>query len=174
MGRIGKFLITNKKPPAASLQKSLAAEAESNVCAISRTASWFDWGYAFKSKNGCRWVAAYNNNGEVCAYGVWGMREESWSGDRDMRAHLVKLAGTSKTAKQAVLATIIKEAFESRALLIETLCSYPSTERVLCRASFIRHRRAPLIARKITQENLPANIHNHETWRIMGGDVDTF
>tara|TARA_Y100001960_G_C14743441_1_gene864316 strand:- start:1256 stop:2329 length:1074 start_codon:yes stop_codon:yes gene_type:complete len=173
-GKFGPFRITNKRPPEESIIEIIASDTEPNVCSISKSTKWFQWRYTSESENGYKWITAYSKNDKACGFGVWGMREEGWGGSRDMRAHLVELVGASEGAKRAVLAAIIKEAFESHAMLLETLCSYPSTERVLRRAGFIRHRRAPLITRKTTTSNLPANIHNHSTWRIIGGDVDTF
>lgn len=173
-GRAGGFVVTEGTPPLDDVAALAAMAMEKDTCRIDRSQTWFDWRYANGALNGYRWTAARDANGRLAAVAVWGMRDETWGDVADRRAHLVELFGETPAAKSAALAAALTQARSAHAILMETLCSIPPTERVLRRAGFFRHRKAPLIARKTTAENLPANIHDHHAWRIMGGDVDTF
>jgi hypothetical protein len=101
------------------------------------------------------------------------MRDESWGGVADGRAHLVELAGADGRALRSVVATIIGRAASRRAWLLEALTNEPAAVTAFRRAGFVSHRGAPFIVRALTERALGADIHNHAAWRIMGGDVDT-
>ncbi len=169
------FRIGDGRPEQDELMAVVAgAGAKENTCRIERGPAWFDWRYAPAAENEYRWITARTAAGELTALAVWGMRSAAWGDERDMRAHLVELLGMSAEAKRAVLAATVNAARDRGAMVLETLCADPKNEPLLRRAGFLRHRQAPLITRKTTAENLPANVHDHAAWRIIGGDIDTF
>jgi len=142
-------------------------------CAITRDQRWIDWRYSDDTDNDYEWVCAYDR-GALVAAGVWGMRNAEWGVCVDLRAHVTELMGLSDGAARAVLAYMIARARTRGAMLIETINNIPLIMSSLRRAGFIAHRRAPFIVRGLSARTLDANIHSHESWRIEGGDVDTF
>jgi len=111
--------------------------------------------------------------GKVFAAGVWGMRNSTWHKNADGRAHLMELFGTDPAGLEALLAAIIDRAWLRHAWLIETITNVHSVTAALRRAGFVRHRMAPFIIRALATRVLAGNIHDHASWRIMGGDIDT-
>lgn len=159
-------------PSASDIDRLLASWCpEKELCRIERSAIWFAWRYAAEAENDYRWFTALKG-GQPVATGVWGMQNKSWPA-RDGRAHIVELFGNEEGCR-AVLAAIIRNAWQQGAWLIETVSNVPSIVSALRRAGFIRHRMAPLIVRGLTRRNLAANIHTHSQWRLSGGDIDTF
>jgi len=140
---------------------------------IDRTPNWLKWRYADQSENDYEWVCAYRQ-GKLSAIGVWGMQNVQWGQVADQRAHLVELSGIDHTARQAILATVIKRAFQKSAILIETMTNIGEVTATLRRAGFIRHRQAPLIIRSLDNDVADAAVYDHDLWRFIGGDVDTF
>ena len=143
-----------------------------DLCRIERTADWLDWRYCKVSAHDYEWVTTLRA-GSVVAAGVWGMRDASWNKNADGRAHLVELFGTDPAAITALLSVIIDRAWLRNAWVIETITNVQSVTVALRRAGFVRHRMAPFIVRAITSRMLAGNIHDHSSWRIMGGDIDT-
>lgn len=145
---------------------------EADICSIERTAEWLDWRYCPEAAHDYEWVMALRA-GSVVGAGVWGMRNSSWGKNGDGRAHLVELFGTDPAALTALLSAIIDRAWLRNAWAIETVTNVQSVTAVLSRAGFVRHRMAPFIVRALSSRRLDGNIHNHNSWRIMGGDIDT-
>ncbi len=146
--------------------------AERGICRIERTREWLAWRYAPEAAHDYEWVCARRGEALVAA-GAWGMRNESWGGEADERAHLVELAGADGRALRSVVATIIGRAAARRAWLLEAVTNQPAAVAAFRRAGFVSHRGAPLIVRALTGRALDADIHDHAAWRIIGGDVDT-
>ena len=142
-------------------------------CAVNRSIDWLDWRYSAAAENDYRWVVA-STDGELKAIGIWGRRTNTWGRAADNRAHLVELLGEDPAALRAVLATIIGDAQNKNAILLETLCNIKPICRVLRKAGFYRHRRAPFIVKKLGTTPLDVEVLEHGNWRIFGGDVDTF
>ena len=161
------------KPPPDALFKQIGAWHDRiGGNRIDRTSDWMDWRYSDRSENNYEWVCAYRHDALV-AFGVWGMQNENWD-EADHRAHLVELCGADKSARQAVLASIIDRAWDKSAILIETMSNIGEVTATLRRAGFIKHRQAPLIIRSLGDTILDDQIYDHASWQFMGGDVDTF
>lgn len=172
-GRRHAMEIRIGRPPDDELQKIIDASADEATCRVARSLAWLKWRYDAASSNNYRWICAYRS-GELRGVGVWGMRDASWGGIADGRAHLVELMGDNAAALEAVLAAVIFDARAGRALLLETLSNIPPVEKALSRAGFLRHRKAPLIVKLLDDANYALDAASGSHWRIMGGDVDTF
>ena len=144
-----------------------------DLCRIHHAPTWMDWRYGASSHNQYEWIQVWQGD-TLKAVIVWGMRSKIWGDIADRRAHLVEIIGSEGSACLAGVSAALKDARSRGAILMETLCNESTLLKILRRASFFAHRRAPFIVRSLTARNLAANIHNHETWRIIGGDVDTF
>ena len=172
-GRSRGFDIHIGKPDPTGLDLLLAHWCNGpDLCHIERTADWLDWRYCKDSAHDYEWVTTLRA-GSVVAAGVWGMRDASWNKHADGRAHLVELFGTDPDAITALLSVIIDRAWLRNAWVIETITNVQSVTAALRRAGFVRHRMAPFIVRALTSRKLGGNIHDHSSWRIMGGDIDT-
>jgi GNAT superfamily N-acetyltransferase len=168
------FEIGHTKPDATAMVPLLdALKDQAGACRVDRSADWLSWRYAAESCNDYRWVSAYRN-GALSAVGIWGMRGAAWKTEADGRAHLVELIGDDPKAREAVVATIIREARAEKALLLETLCNIPDLSATLRRAGFYRHREAPFIVKSLRNASYDVDPLDHQNWRIFGGDVDTF
>jgi GNAT superfamily N-acetyltransferase len=173
-GRIGRFEIQSGTPAAEDLQSLLSLwEKHHSSCGVDRSLAWLRWRYSTEAENNYRWVTAWWQ-GEIVAAGVWGVQSDVWGAVADNRAHLVELLGEDPRALSAVLAGIIREASAFGAVLLETVCNVERIEKVLRRAAFYRHRNAPFIVRSLGDANLKSDILDHDSWGLMGGDVDTF
>ncbi len=174
-GKKSNRVIGSTKPPWSEVSTLLSTIfLERGICRIERSEAWFDWRYSKNAMNNYTWLSCRSYNGTLVAVAIWGMRSSYWGKSADNRAHLVELFGSDPDAISDVLAESIRQAREAGALLMETICQHPQSERALRQAGFLRHRRAPFITRKLTAENLLSNIHTHNAWYIFGGDIDTF
>lgn len=167
------FDIQIGKPDQTALDLLLANWCkEPSLCCIERTTDWLNWRYCPEAAHDYEWVTA-SRAGRVVAAGVWGVRNSSWDQNGDGRAHLVELLGTDPAAVTAVLSRIIDRAWLRNAWIIETITNVQSVTAALRRAGFVRHRMAPFIVLSLTARMLGGSIHDHNSWRIMGGDIDT-
>lgn len=167
------FEVRIEKPDAAEIDVLLASWCEDlDACCIERTPEWLHWRYSPEAGHDYEWVMVLRA-GKVFAAGVWGMRNSTWHKNVDGRAHLMELFGTDPAGLEALLAAIIDRAWLRHAWLIETITNVHSVTAALRRAGFVRHRMAPFIIRALSTRVLAGNIHDHASWRIMGGDIDT-
>lgn len=143
------------------------------LCRVERTPQWYAWRYAESAAMGYEWIVA-RRAGKIAAAGVLGMKDATWEGGADGRAHVVELLGSDRDGLSAVLAAMIGRADARGAWLIETLTDIDPIVAVLRRAGFVRKGAPPLIVRRLNARNLDANVHLIDSWRFMGGDVDTF
>lgn len=173
-GATGNCTVALGAPPAADRDRLLAAWCGGkDLCRIERTPEWLDWRYAPASAMDYEWITA-RRGGEILAAGVLGMKDRTWRSAADGRAHVTELLGDDPVAVSAVLAGLIDRARARGAWLIESVGNVPSVVRALKRAGFVSHRRAPLIVRRLNARNLSANVHLADSWRFVGGDLDTF
>lgn len=161
-------------PDDASLDALLAEWRERrDLCRVARDRVWLDWRYAATSGMTYEWITVRRAD-KVVAAGVWGMRGPSWGAQADGRAKLLETLGADRHGLEAVVATALARARAEGAWLMETMTNVDPVTKLLIRAGFISHRRAPLITRSLTGRLLGGNIHLPSSWRILGGDVDTF
>lgn len=173
-GRTGSYAVALAPPSPADLARLLATWCPGKgVCRIERTPEWLDWRYAPAAAMGYEWITA-SRSGQVLAAGVLGMKDESWGPAVDGRAHVTELLGEDPGAVSAVLAGLIDRARARGAWLIESVGNVPSVVRALKRAGFVSHRRAPLIVRRLGDRELGVDIDKIDSWRFVGGDLDTF
>lgn len=142
-------------------------------CAVARDTAWLRWRYGEAAANNYEWLGAFHR-GALVAAGVWGMRNDGWGSLADGRAHLTELLGIDPAAMREVVAHMLVRARARGAMLMETITNVPAVVGALRRAAFFAHREAPLIVRALSVRNLDCNIHDHASWHITGGDVDTF
>lgn len=171
-GRRGGYKVAASAACPGELSRLAGGEENGARCRVDRTAEWLTWRYSPDAAQGYEWIGA-TEGGRIRAVAVWGMRDESWSGQRDGRARLVELEGESHEARVAALSLVIARARAGGAWLLETVTNCPQTIRALRRAGFIAHRSAPLIL-YVRGEKLEFRSGNMADWRIVGGDLDTF
>lgn len=172
-GRSNGIEVSAGLPASSTLEALLEQHCVVDSCRIERTPTWFAWRYAEAAHNGYRWLSGYRE-GRLVALGAWGMRAPAWGGLADGRAHVVELLGGDSDALEAVLAAIIEDVHVHGALLLETLCNEPQIQVPLRRCGFIRHRQAPLIVKSLAEQTFEIDVFAPASWRVMGGDVDTF
>ena len=142
------------------------------LCRIARTPEWLDWRYGADARHDYQWIRA-RRGGMLVAAGVWGMQNSEWGEVADGRAHLVELLGDDSAGMRAVVAAIIGAARARGAWILETVTNIPIVVAALKRGGFFSHRGAPLIVRALGDSAMNAHIHDHASWRFMGGDLDT-
>lgn len=140
---------------------------------VCRDERWFNSRYADEARNNYEWVSVYEGS-KFIALGVWGMRDKAWEKGFDSRAHITELVGDDMDALQVIVATIIKRAEETNAMLLETVTNNTRLEQVLKKCLFFKRGNIPMIVKDLSTEELPANIHHYPNWEIIGGDLDTF
>jgi GNAT superfamily N-acetyltransferase len=173
-GRLDRFEIQSGTPADEDLQPLLSQwENHHSSYGVDRSLAWLRWRYSAEAENNYRWVVACRQ-GEPVAAGAWGIQSNTWGIAADNRAHLVELLGEDPRALSAVLAVVVREASAVGAVLLETVCNVERIEKVLRRAAFHRHRHAPFIVRSLGDADLKSDILDHDSWGLMGGDVDTF
>jgi GNAT superfamily N-acetyltransferase len=173
-GRRYGFKISTTKPSDEDLEQLLKKHCiQNDLHQVERTPEWFAWRYAPASENNYQWVSTYHQ-GILKAVGVWGYQNSSWGQIADNRAHLVELLGESPKALEAVLSVIITQATQKGVILLETVSNIDRVSRVLRRTGFYNHRQAPLLIKGLGKATSDTNILSHASWRIIGGDVDTF
>lgn len=144
-----------------------------DLCRVSRDRDWLSWRYAPDSQMEYHWLSV-TRAGRVTAAVVWGLRGAAWGGQNDGRAKIVETLGDDVDGLRACIGAAVRAAAEQGAWMIETMTNHPPAVSALRRLAFVSHRKAPLIVRGLTPECLGGNIHHHPSWRIVGGDVDTF
>ena len=173
-GKIGKFSIrVNSNPPEDLVSLLKPIKKSDKKCQIYRSENWFYSRYPATSHIDYEWVCAYKGD-KILALGVWGMRNANWGHQQKGRAQVTELLGDNRDALIGIVATIIKRANEKKVMLLETITNDTKIEKVLKSCSFFKYGQIPLIIKGLGETELPANIHHHPNWRILGGDVDTF
>ncbi|MFT5486606.1 MAG: GNAT superfamily N-acetyltransferase [Paracoccaceae bacterium] len=171
-GKIGDAQISFEIPDATSLQTLINLSSdEKNTCRVHRDLNWFSWRYSPAAEKDFEWVCVHRG-GKLVGLGIWGMQNASWGQSSDGRARIGELMGETPQDIEAVLATIIKRARGRSAIVLESYCNMEPVVRAFRRAGFFRYKSAPFIVRGLTARNLDGNIHNHDAWRIAGGDWD--
>lgn len=173
-GRTGGYDVTLGPPSPADRARLVSAWCPGDdLCRTERTPAWLDWRYAPASAMGYEWITARRGD-EILAAGVLGMKDDSWGSAADGRARVTELLGDDPGAVSAVLAVLIDRAKARGAWLIESVGNVPGVVRALKRAGFVCHRRAPLIVRRLSERALGADVRRIDSWRFVGGDLDTF
>lgn len=171
-GSVGNTQISFGIPDATALQLLIDQSSdEKNTCRVHRELEWLHWRYAPEAEKDYEWVCAYRD-GKLVGFGVWGMQNISWSQFADGRARIGELMGETAQDIEAILATIIKRAKQRSAIALEAYCNMAMVVRAFRRAGFFRYKNAPFIVRGLSTRTLDGNIHNHDVWRIGGGDWD--
>ncbi len=165
------FDITIGRPNAEELAM-LRNGASTGLCRIARNPEWLDWRYGAEARHDYQWICA-RRDGIPVAAGVWGTQNSEWGDVADGRAHLVELLGRDAAGMRAVVAAVIGAATTRGAWILETVSNIPAVVGALWRCGFISHRGAPLIVKSLGDGAMAARIHDHSSWRIMGGDLDT-
>jgi len=142
------------------------------LCHVDRTPEWLDWRYADAASHDYEWICARRGDMLIAA-GVWGMQNTDWGEIADGRAHLVELMGDDQAGLRAVVGAVIGRATARDAWILETVTNIPSVISALKRGGFFSHRSAPLIVRALGDTMADDRIHDHASWRFMGGDLDT-
>ena len=171
-GSIGDIQISFGMPDTTALQALIdQCSDEKDTCRIHREVDWINWRYAPEAEKDYDWICAHRG-GKLVGLGVWGMQTASWGQSADGRARIGELMGKTAQDVEAVLATIIKHAKARKAIVLEAYCNTDMVVRAFRRAGFFRYKSAPFIVRGLTARTLGGNIHNHDAWRIVGGDWD--
>ncbi|MCZ6774722.1 MAG: GNAT family N-acetyltransferase [Proteobacteria bacterium] len=171
-GSIKNTEISIGKPDPAAMQTLMDRwNDENDTCRIHRESCWLEWRYAPEAQMDYEWVCAYRN-GSLVGMGVWGMHTAAWGRFADGRARLGELMGEAPTDVEAVLATIIERAKARSASMLESYCNIEPVVTAFRHAGFFKYKKAPFIVRALTARPLGGNIHNHDAWRIAGGDWD--
>jgi len=148
------------------------SRADLNLCHIDRTPEWLDWRYADAAFHDYEWICARRGDSLIAA-GVWGMQNVAWGNVADGRAHLTELMGDDSAGLRAVVGAVIRRAAARDAWILETVTNIPAAISALKRGGFLSHRGAPLIVRALGDAPTDERIHDHASWRFMGGDLDT-
>ena len=149
-----------------------STRTQSGFCHVDRTPEWLDWRYADAAAHDYEWIFARRGDTLVAA-GVWGMQNADWGDVADGRAHLVELLGDDAAGLRAVVGAVISRAAKRNAWILETVTNIPTVISALKRGGFFSHRGAPLIVRSLGDYATDDRIHDHASWRFMGGDLDT-
>ena len=155
------------EPPNDLAALAARSVSDKDSCSIDRSASWLQWRYSPAAGANYEWVTARRAGGDAVAAIVWG------ADLRNRNAVFVDFLGDDSAGLRAALSAALRRAHARQHSLATALVQYPAAERVLRANGFIRAGRLPLIVRKLTARTLGANIHDHASWRIVGGDVDT-
>ena len=142
---------------------------EKNACLINRTPAWMHWRFAEASAMQYEWVTAYRG-GQPIACAVWGIDMVGGRGD----GKLSELLGKDEEGLVAVLSVVVRHARERGCPTLATVTSVDRFTGPLKRVGFLRGRKIPLIVRSMTPKSLGGNIHDHESWQIVGSDLDTY
>jgi GNAT superfamily N-acetyltransferase len=149
-----------------------SSRAQLGLCHVNRTPAWLDWRYGKAAAHDYEWICARRGDTLIAA-GVWGMQNADWGDVADGRAHLVELMGDDPAGLRAVVSAIIARAVARNAWILETVTNIPPIISALKRGGFFSHRGAPLIVRALGENAADEIIHDHASWRFMGGDLDT-
>lgn len=173
-GSGGRDLAISFGPPKTDERARLLQNSHSDLdlCHIDRTPEWLDWRYTDAAFHDYEWICARRGDTLVAA-GVWGMQNTAWGDVADGRAHLVELMGDDPASLRAVVGAVIRRAAAHNAWILETVTNIPTVISALKRGGFFSHRGAPLIVRALGDDPTDERIHDHASWRFMGGDLDT-
>lgn len=143
-----------------------------------RNAAWLNWRYAqanirhfqTNSRRAYYWHSLYNTQGQLAAYGVWGIL------DNGPDASLCELYALDADHLHTVLNDMIAAASEQGLRLFRAYCQQQAVLPALKKAGFIRlpaRFGMSLIVRGLTAGTPGGNIHQHRVWQLIGGDLDT-
>jgi len=164
-------LVLHTGPPSAEVLEQLVAvwESQEGVCRVNRTSGWLQWRFDPDSCMKYEWVVAFRG-AEPLAAAVWGIDMVKGNGD----GKLAELVGVDPLAVEAVLGWVVRQALERGCPILSTVTNLAGFERPLRCSGFIKGRRIPLIVRSLTNRTLGGNIHDHNSWRFIGADLDTY
>lgn len=155
----------------------LRSELPSKQCRIKRSGAWYHWRYDARGIRHTRddsprayfWHCDYDDAGALRAFCVWGILD---AGD----ATLCEWQGVSASASNAVLRDAIALAYSKNLNFFRAYWQTPEDPNRFWKFGFLRlpARLSPrLIVRLLTARNPGGNVHQHQSWRIIGGDFDT-
>lgn len=159
------YQISDETPTDDEINALLFDTTPPHGCSIRRDASWMRWRYADEAAREYRWlsVRAADRLSGLC---IWGRRT-------DGQGIISEVHGLDDGARSSGIAAAIDAASQSGIGALHTVTNVADVERSLKRAGFIRRSGLPLIVRSMTHRTLPANMHDHDAWSVMGGDLDT-
>lgn len=131
-------------------------------CRVLRDETWFAWRYAPESGMGYRHLVATDASGARACL-VW--REAN------RRAFVTEALGPP-SGLAAAIAALVVNAERSGLAVIEASTSDPTAIEALRANGFWRRGHHRFGVRALTARTLGRNIHDHDNWRLFGGDCD--
>jgi GNAT superfamily N-acetyltransferase len=176
-GRFGRRRSTDVEPLRDLAELAPLIEeflSEKDVCRVRKDDTWLRWRYEQRSGEDYEWAVVRDSDGDVGAAALIGERDTSWGqfGRGDLRVH--ELFGRDEDALTEVLIAVASRARERKARSLRMLAHSPALEPSLRKAGFREGKGLPFIVRKLTARPLSGNVHHFPSWRIVGGDMDSF
>ena len=154
-------------PETAEMDTLLSSRPERDRCMIARVPQWMAYRFGAAGGRSYQPVAVYHAS-TLKALAVWGRDPFA----EYPRAILADLLGDDPTATRAAVAGAVLAARQSGVASINTLASHRFLP-ALRACGFFPGRSVPFVVRQLTARTLPASIHMHEAWDVIGADLDT-
>jgi GNAT superfamily N-acetyltransferase len=137
------------------------------TCSIARTAKWERWRFALESQLRYEWLSVREGS-DLLGYACWG------ADLRGPNALLSEICATSDKVLRALVSQVVARARRANHAFLATVTTIPPVRSALLHNGFFKRTGMPFIVRSLTTELLAANIHSHESWQLLGADLDTF
>lgn len=136
-------------------------------CSIHRGVAWESWRFAAGSMLRYRWLSV-RRDGELAGYLTWG------SDLRGPNALLSEACAPDPSVLATLVGAAISDARASGHSFLTTATTIRQLIVALRRNGFLRRTAIPFIVRSLSHKLLRANVHAHESWQLIGADLDTY
>ena len=145
-----------------TLFASATTEKNREICQVLRDRPWLEWRYSPASDRGYVWVSV-RQAGKLEALLVYHRSER--------RLTITEMIGGGE-ALSVGIRHLVAKADPFRLVTVATLTSDRGSIDVLRANGFMQRGNQKFIVKSLTTRLLPGNIHNHDAWRVFGGDFD--
>ena len=141
--------------------------ATKDACWVHRSQRWEEWRFSSEAGMSYQWVSA-RGEGLLTGYAVWGRDPRTGS------ALLSEICAPEPRVLRALVAEVVAQARQAGHPFLATVTSVPAIISALRANGFLRRARIPLIVRTLSSKLLKGNVHDHNSWRLLGADLDTY